>query len=136
MVAMATGESDLFAFVLSVVRDFSLADEAMRKIAGGTSPKDAIARATRKKPVALSAPAIEGIERAREAVPAAGWPEAVRACLSETGPYARSVLAMRYRDGLSVPDIARRTKSRNGQVQAALCRARRALLGCVETRRA
>ena len=147
--------SSLFAFILSVVRDFALAEEVMQEVAVSVceSPEESrpgssfgaraagIARATivtlcreRGREIPLGPEAIEGIARAAQAEPAANWLEAVRPCLEEAGGKTRSVLAMRYRQGMSGPEIARRTKSTAAAIHLALSRARSALARCVEGR--
>jgi len=147
--------SNLFAFVLSIVRDFALAEEVLQEVAvvvcdqwadfrPGTNFGAWAARIARNKiwnmsraarrELLLSPEAIEAVERAAEAEPEASGLEAVRQCLEGVGGRTRSVLVMRYRQGMSGAEIARRTKSTVTAVHMALSRARAALARCVEAR--
>lgn len=147
--------SNLFAHILSVVRDFAFAEEVMQEVAVAACEQGEdfrpgtnfgawaarIARNTifnlgrsRRREIPLSPAAIEAIERAAETEPATSWIEAIRKCLESSGGKTRSVLAMRYRDGMSGADIARRTKTTVTAIHAALSRARTALARCVEGR--
>lgn len=147
--------SILFAFILSIVRDFTFAEEVMQEVAvvvceqwadfkPGTNFGAWAARIARNKifnlgrvrrrEIALSPEAIDGIERAAQAEPVTPWLEAVKLCLEGAGGKTRSVLGMRYRDGMSGAEIARRTKSTVTAVHMALSRARASLARCVEGR--
>ena len=123
---MATGDPGLFSFVLSIVRDFALAAKVMRE----ADPREAVLRMSR----ALSPEAVAAIDHADQKEPAAGWLEAVRKCLEGADRRTRSLLAMRYRDGLSVAGIARRTKTTPAAVHSSLFRIRASLAKCVEGR--
>jgi RNA polymerase sigma-70 factor (ECF subfamily) len=147
--------SNLFAFILSIVRDFAFAEEILQEVAvvvcdqwedfePGTNFGAWAARIARNKifnlnrasrrELLLSPEAIAGIERAVEAETEAGSLDAVRKCLESVTDRVRSVLAMRYREGLRGAEIARRTKSTVTAVHMALSRARAVLARCVEAR--
>ena len=147
--------SNLFAFILSVVRDFAFAEEILQEVAvvvcdqwedfkPGTNFGAWAAQIARNKifnlnrvsrrELLLSPEAIAGIERAVEAQPETSSLDAVRKCLESVTDRIRSVLSMRYREGLSGAEIARRTNSSVTAVHMALSRARSALARCVETR--
>lgn len=133
----AKHRSNLFAFILSLVRDFALAEQVMREVEAAVGEPFAIAKERISAlgcEVALSPEAIQGIERAAQAEPATPWLEAVEACLEGAGGKTRSVLGMRYRDGMRGTEIARRTKSTATEVHKALFRARSTLARCVEGR--
>ena len=78
--------------------------------------------------------AIEAVGRAAEREPQGGSLEAVRNCLDGVTARIRSILTMRYREGMSGAEIARRTKTTVTAVHMALSRARSVLSRCVETR--
>jgi DNA-directed RNA polymerase specialized sigma24 family protein len=127
---MVAGE--VFAFVLSIVRDFALAGKVM----GETDPREAVlgmSRARRRE-IALSLEAVAAVERADRKEPVAGWLEAVRKCFEGADRRTRSLLTMRYRDGMSVAEIARRTKAVPAAVQTSLFRIRASLAKCVKGR--
>lgn len=147
--------SNLFAFILSVVRDFAFAEEVLQEVAvvvcdqwedfkPGTRfgawasqiARNKIYNLTRasKREILLSPEALEGIQRAAEAEPETGTLEAVGKCLETLAEGVRNVLAMRYRDGMSGAQIARKTNSTVTAVHMALSRARAALARCVEGR--
>jgi RNA polymerase sigma-70 factor (ECF subfamily) len=147
--------SNLFAFVLSIVRDFAFAEEVLQEVAvvvcdqwedfqPGTNFSAWASRIVRNKifnlnrvsrrELLLSPEAIAGIERAAEAEPETSSLDAVRKCLEGVTDRIRSVLSMRYREGLSGAEIARRTKSTVTAVHMALSRARSVLARCVEAR--
>lgn len=147
--------SHLFAFILSIVRDFAFAEEVLQEVAvvvcdqweefrPGTNFGAWAARIARNKifnlnrvsrrELLLSPEAIAGIERAVEVESEASSLDAVRKCLETVTDRVRSVLAMRYREGLSGGEIARRTKTTITAVHMALSRARSVLARCVETR--
>lgn len=117
----------LFAFVLSVVRDLELADRVMRE-------RDPRAAVLGRRGNALTPGAIAAVDRAFAQEGATGWLEAVGKCLEDAGGQARSILAMRYRDGMSGAEIARRTKTTAAAVREALFRARAMLTRCAEGR--
>lgn len=147
--------SNLFAFILSIVRDFAFAEEVLQEVAvvvcdqwedfeTGTNFGAWAARIARNKifnlnrasrrELLLSPEAIAGIERAVEVEPEAGSLDAVRKCLDTVTDRVRSMLAMRYREGLSGGEIARRTKTSVTAVHMALSRSRAVLARCVEAR--
>ncbi len=141
--------SSLFAFILSLVRDFDFAEEAMREAALAISEQwadfkpgtDFGARAARtardkvsRRAILLTPEAIAAVEKVAGEESQAGWPEALQRCLDRAGGQTRSMLAMRYRDGMSGREIARRTKTTPSAVHRALSRARRVLARCVEGR--
>jgi RNA polymerase sigma-70 factor, ECF subfamily len=147
--------SSLFAFILSVVRDFAFAEEVLQEVAvvicdqwedftpgsrfGAWASQIArhkiynLSRSARRE-ILLSPEAIEGIERAAEAQPETSRLEAVRACIEGLTERVRNVLVLRYRQGLSSLEIARRTESTVTAVHMALSRARALLARCVEAR--
>jgi RNA polymerase sigma-70 factor (ECF subfamily) len=147
--------SNLFAFILSIVRDFEFAEEVMQEVAvvvcdqwadfkAGTNFGAWAAQIARnkifnlnraaRKQILLTKEAIEAIESASDEATPSGWIEAVKTCLDAVGGKAKSILTMRYRDGLSGAQIARRTKSTVVAVHMALSRARAAVAQCVEGR--
>jgi RNA polymerase sigma-70 factor (ECF subfamily) len=147
--------TSLFGFVLSVVRDFGFAEEATQEVAAvacerwadfrpGTDfgawaaeiARDKICRMSRaaRCEILLSREAVEAVEKAFEEKPPAPWIDAVKSCFERLGGRTRSVLAMRYRDGMSGEQIARRTKHTASAVHAALSRARQVLARCVRRR--
>jgi DNA-directed RNA polymerase specialized sigma24 family protein len=127
---MASSED--FAFALSIIRDFALAEKVMR----GPGPREAVLEMSRAglRGIALSREAVEAVARADREEPAAGWLEAVRKCLEGSDRRTRSLLAMRYRDGMSVGEISRRTKATPTAVHSSLFRVRASLAKCVEGR--
>jgi RNA polymerase sigma-70 factor (ECF subfamily) len=147
--------SNLFAFILSVVRDFAFAEEVLQEVAvvvcdqwedfrPGTNFGAWAARIARNKvfnlnrtsrrELLLSPEAIQGIERAAEEQAESSSLDAVRNCLEGVADRAREVLSLRYREGLSGAEIARRTRSTVTAVHMALSRARTALSRCVQAR--
>lgn len=60
--------------------------------------------------------------------------EALRACLEELPAKARHLLALRYEEGLSVKEIAGRTRHTLDAAYQALCRIRAALADCIRRR--
>lgn len=129
--------SSLFAYILSLVRDFAAAEGILRDVEVAAGKPFALAReriSALGLEVALSPEAIAGIERATQAEPVTPWLEAVKLCLEGAGGQTRSVLGMRYRDGMSPAEIARRTKSTGAAVHQTLSRARASLGRCVEGR--
>ena len=121
-----------FAFVLSLVRDFTLAEKVMRDRA----PREVVLGMSRtgRPAIALSPEAVQAVARADEKGPESGWHEAVRTCLEGADRRTRSLLAMRYQDGMSVAEIARRTKATPVALRFSLFRARASLAKCVEGR--
>jgi RNA polymerase sigma-70 factor (ECF subfamily) len=147
--------SNLFAFILSLVRDFDFAEEVLQEVAvvvcdrwedftpgtnfgawAGRIARNKIYNALRvsRREVLLTPEAIHGIERASETEPEKGWLEAVKDCLGAIAARTQSVLVMRYRQGLSGAEIARRTKSTEPAIHMALSRARAVLARCVQSR--
>ena len=147
--------SYLFAFVLSIVRDFAFAEEVLQEVAvvvcdqwedfrpgtnfGAWAARIArnkvfnLSRASRRE-LLLSPEAIEAVGRAAESEPEGSSLDAVRNCLDGVTARIRSILTMRYREGMSGAEIARRTKTTVTAVHMALSRARSVLARCVETR--
>lgn len=145
--------SDLFAFVLSLVRDFAFAEEVLQEVAvvvcdqwadfaPGTHFGAWAARIARNKifnlsrvarrEIPLSPEAVDAVQRAAESLPESSGLEAVRDCLDGVTARVRSLLSMRYREGLSGADIARKTGTTVTAVHMALSRARAVLARCVE----
>jgi DNA-directed RNA polymerase specialized sigma24 family protein len=125
--------SNLFAFILSVVRDFEVAEAVLARVARariepGAGWADWLRAARRAvdgvEGVRLSRQAVDAVARAAEAEPSPAGPDAVRACLSRLGGRTRSALAFRYRDGLSDRHVSRRTKETLTTVHETLARAR------------
>jgi RNA polymerase sigma-70 factor (ECF subfamily) len=148
-------QSSLFAYILSIVRDFALAEEVLQEVAvvvcrqwrdftPGTSFGAWALRIARNKifnmnrvarrEILLSQESIEAIERVAEEKAPSGWIEAVNTCIEQVGEKARALLTMRYREGLSGAEIARRTGSTLPAIHMALSRARAALAECVRRR--
>lgn len=147
--------SGLFAFILSLVRDFSLAEEVMQEVAvvvcaqwddfrPGTNFGAWARQIARNKiynmnraagrEMALSPEAIEAVERAEQAEADSGWTEALKTCLEEATGRVRAMIALRYREGFSGAQIARQLDTTVTAVHMALSRARAALATCVRTR--
>lgn len=124
--------SDLFAFVLALVRDPLLAAQAMRGLPPGFETPRAAREAAvavcrrRKRPLALDSAAIDALEKAL-AAPSGLRAEALRKSLDRVGRQDRSLLIMRYRQGMGLVQIARRVKNTVTKTQKALHRARMAL---------
>jgi DNA-directed RNA polymerase specialized sigma24 family protein len=127
------GSSELFALALSMVRDFAIAEKVMR----ARAPREAVLGMSRRgrREIALGREAVEAVLRADLREPSEGWREAVEGCLAQVDRRTRSLLGMRYRDGLSVKAIARRTKATPDAVLSSLSRARARLARLVELRR-
>ncbi|HXG61597.1 MAG TPA: sigma-70 family RNA polymerase sigma factor [Planctomycetota bacterium] len=144
--------SSLFAYILSIVRRFDLAEEILQEVAvvvceradefqPGTNfgawamriARNKIFNATRaaRRHVVLSEEALDAVERAGPEAPPSAWIEAVQACLDRLARRAREILLLRYRDGLSGADIARRVGGTVTAVHMALSRARAAVADCV-----
>lgn len=128
---------NLFAFVLSLVRDFSAAEEVTARAAAslwrraGEAPAGAEFGAWARKLarelldprlIALGPDAVEAVERATRAEP-----EGFRKGLEGLGRRPRSLLRMRYREGMRTETIARRVKTTLAKLHAALGRARASL---------
>jgi RNA polymerase sigma-70 factor (ECF subfamily) len=147
--------SRLFALVLSIVRNFDVAEEVLQEVAvvvcdqwnefrPGTNFVAWAARIARNKiytisraarrEVLLSPEAVDSLIEASAAESRAGWLEAVQKCLEGLEKGAREVLELRYGRDLGGRDIAERLKSTTTAVHMALSRARVALARCVEGR--
>jgi DNA-directed RNA polymerase specialized sigma24 family protein len=87
-----------------------------------------------RREIALTPEAVRAVDGANQKESPRGWIEAVRMCLDAADRRTRSLLAMRYRDGMSIAEIARRTKTTPIGVQSSLFRARASLAKCVEGR--
>jgi len=124
------GRSDLLAFVLAIVRDPGLAALALRRLPPGAESFQAAREAAlevcrrRKRRVPLSEAAIDALQHAASSSPDSLAPATLRSALGRVGGQPRSLLAMRYRKGMSLPLIARRVKETVHKTQQALHRAR------------
>ena len=149
--------SDLFGFVLSLVRDFAFAEEVLQEVAvvvcdqwedfkPGTNfgawaaqiARNKVFNLTRaaKRELLLSPEAIEAVGRAAEEEPQGGGLAAVRDCLEGLTARVRGLLTLRYREGMTGGEIAKRTQTTVTAVHMALSRARVLLARCVEGRMA
>jgi len=134
--------TNLFAFVLSIVRDFDVAEEVLQDAAAAAGPPAGaslgawvrLARSKLPRDVSLSREAVDALERAVEAVSPADWLEAVRQYRESLSGQTRSMLRMRYRDGMSGAQISRRTKHPVSAVHQRLGRARAMLADRVRSR--
>ena len=147
--------SALFAVILSLVRDFTFAEEVMQEIAvvicdqwadfqPGTNFQAWAMRIARNKIfirtraarrlILLSPEAIEGIEHAVVAESRPGWLEAVHKCMEGLEERARIILSLRYQKGLNGQEIARKLRMTVTAVHMALSRARTSVGRCVEGR--
>ena len=147
--------SSLFALVLSLVRDFNLAEEVLQEVAvvvcdqwsdfkPGTnflawSMRIArnkifnLSRAARRE-IVLAPEALQEIERAASVESSSGWMEALQKCMEGLEGRAGEILVLRYKDGLSGQEIAHRLRMTVTAVHMALSRARSAVGRCVEGR--
>jgi RNA polymerase sigma-70 factor (ECF subfamily) len=148
--------SALFSLVLSLVRDFSFAEEVLQEVAvvicdqwGDFKPGTNfvawsmriarnkiwnMSRAARRE-IILSPEALDAVERAAAVdVGRISWMEALQRCMEGVGGRAREILLLRYREGLSGQEIARRLRINVAAVHMALSRARSGLARCVEGR--
>ena len=147
--------SSLFAFILSVVRRFEVAEEVLQEVAvvvcdqwqdfrPGTNFGAWAAQIARNKifnmnrvsrrEILLSPEAIEAVEQAAGAESRGGWLEAVQKCSEDLEPRGRTLISLRYHQGLDGREIARRLKMTVTAVHMALSRARTAVGRCVEAR--
>ncbi len=98
-------------------------------------------RDARRAPVALSPQAMLALEAAFEelsprvaGVQPSSQEEALRQCIERLPDRSQSLVRLRYRDSLSVADIAARLVKSPDAVQKALSRLRESLQKCVERR--
>jgi RNA polymerase sigma-70 factor (ECF subfamily) len=147
--------SSLFAVTLSLVRDFGFAEEVLQEIAvvicdqwadfkPGTNFQAWAMRIARNKiytltraarrVILLSPEALEAVERAAADESRPGWLEAVQKCMQDLEGRARTVLSLRYQEGLSGQEIARKLQMTVTAVHMALSRARTSVARCVEGR--
>lgn len=147
--------STLFSYVLSLVREFSFAEEVLQELAvvvcdqwadfrPGTNFQAWAMRIARNKIhtltrsarrlILLSPEAMEGIERAAAAESRPGWLEAVQNCMEGLEERARTLLSLRYQKGLSGQEIALKLQMPVTAVHMALSRARASVGRCVEGR--
>jgi DNA-directed RNA polymerase specialized sigma24 family protein len=131
--------SSIFAFLLAMVRDPGLAAEAMRRLSPGAEsiPKAreiAIALCRKRKREILLTPAsLDALERAASGASAVP-PDVLSTALAQVDRQARSLLAMRYRDGMGLEQIARWTKTTVAKAQKSLHRARTSLAQAIAER--
>jgi RNA polymerase sigma-70 factor (ECF subfamily) len=111
--------------------------------ARGVAAKTALKsmRQVRRSPLALSPEAIAALEAAfdelafrESARPASQEEDALRLCVDRLPEKAQTLLRLRYREALKVPEIASEIASSPQAVQKALSRLREALQKCVERR--
>jgi RNA polymerase sigma-70 factor, ECF subfamily len=147
--------SALFAVVLSLVREFSLAEEVLQEVAvvvcdqwSDFKPdtnfvawamriaRNKIFNLTRaaRREIVLAPEALEAVEQAAAVESRSGWLEALQKCMEGLQGKAGEMLVLRYREGLSGQEIARRLKTTVTAVHMALSRARSAVGRCVEGR--
>jgi RNA polymerase sigma-70 factor (ECF subfamily) len=147
--------SSLFAVTLSLVRDFAFAEEVLQEIAvvicdqwsdfkPGTNFQAWAMRIARNKiytltrearrVILLSPLAMEGIEHAAAAETRQGWLEAVQNCMEGLEERARTILSLRYQQGLSGQAIAHQLQMTVTAVHMALSRARTSVARCAEGR--
>jgi len=144
----------LFAFVLSLVRDFDRAEDVVqetavvvmeqaRDFAPGTDFGAWVRRIARNKvynanraarrTVALSPEAVGAIEAAFPETDA-GWFDALRHCMTKLADRAREIVRLHYHERLAGAAIAARIGMTVEAVHMGLSRARAALADCVERR--
>lgn len=147
--------SALFAMILSIVRDFALAEEVMQEVAvvvcdqwadfrTGTSfqawamriARNKIHNLTRaaRKVTLLSPEALDAVEKASAGESRDGWLEAVHHCLESADERSRALLSLRYRKGLGGEEISRLLSMTIPAVHMALSRARTSISRCVQGR--
>lgn len=147
--------SSLFALVLSLVRDFNLAEEVLQEVAVVVCDQwsdfkpdtNFVAWAMRiarykifnltrvaRREILLAPEALEEVERAAAADTRPGWIEALQKCMEGLEGRAGDILVLRYREGLSGQEIAHRLKITVTTVYMALSRARTAVARCVAGR--
>lgn len=147
--------STLFAVVLSMVRDFNLAEEVLQEVAVVVCDQWSdfkpgthfvawamriarnkifnLARAARRE-IVLAPEALEAIEQSAAVESRLGWQEALQKCMGDLEGRAGQILILRYREGLSGQEIANRLEMTVTAVHMALSRARSAVARCVEGR--
>ena len=93
-------------------------------------------REGRHSPIALSPEAIAALERAFAADerPDAPQSDALQRCLDRLPAKTQALLQLRYRESMSLVEIATRVRSSTAAVHKALTRTRAALRNCVERR--
>ncbi len=86
-----------------------------------------------RRPLALTSGAVEAIEAiAFEAPESPVLSRALALCLDRLHRFARSLLAMRYHENLSVSEMARRMNRPVESVYTTMSRIRKALQACIE----
>lgn len=147
----------LLAWTWAIVRDHHLAEDILQEVAVEVMRKhDEINDAEHLGRWLRRAARLRGIDalrrRGRGPAPlsdetldalAEAWPpadaasprmEALRACLAQLGAYARRLVALRYREGLSGQALADALDRKLNTVQVALSRAHGQLADCVRQR--
>jgi RNA polymerase sigma-70 factor, ECF subfamily len=150
-------ESDLKAFIRSMVRDHHLANDVFQEVALVLWKEFARFDATRsfgawargiasnkilqawqkagKAPVALSPEALQSIvEHYDETEDVSMEKESLRHCLNQLPSKARTLIKLRYEESLPVQQIAEKAKQSFHAVEKALGRIRNALQRCIQTR--
>lgn len=147
---------NLFGFVLSIVRDFDLAEEVFQEVCVRVLEREdrftegtnfgAWAREVARRTileerrlrgrVILSDAAVEAVAEHYQTtdVDFSHRRKALRKCLELLDEGAGSLIRLRYDEGLSMADIARRLDRTAGAVQVALSRIRSWLTGCIQKR--
>lgn len=151
-------QDDIRAVIASMVRDRTACDDVFQEVAlvlwrkfdefDATRSFGAWARGiavrkvlqsfdkTRRAPVPFAPETLEAILAAFDAEEPAASPRdaALVACIGKLPEKSRSLVAMRYDEGLSLDAIARRIASTLDAVNKALSRIRSALRECIEQR--
>lgn len=151
-------ETDLRAFVGSIIRDPHLREDVFQDVAvilwkkfaqyDPARPFGAWARgiaanrikqaltARKRQPVCLEAETIDWLAQAEpvpdDAARAAEEAEALRQCLERLPPRARRLLALRYDQGLKLRELAEQVGKKLDAVHKALSRIRAGLRLCIE----
>jgi RNA polymerase sigma-70 factor, ECF subfamily len=157
MVLFLKHESDLKAFIRSMVRDHHLSNDVFQEVAlvlwkeferfdssrsfgawarGIASNKILQAwQKLGKAPVALSPEALQSIvEHYDETEDVSMEKESLRHCLNQLPEKARMLIKLRYEESLPVQQIAEKAKQSFHAVEKALGRIRNALQRCIQTR--
>lgn len=151
--------SMLFAFVLSIARDFDRAEDVFQDVSVVVCERYAQfvpgtdfgawvreiarrriwsrSRSEGKLPLALPAESLDHVEAAFVRLQP-GEPEmrmkALRACLGGVAASVRRLLALRYAQGLGLERIAREEHRKPDGIRKALYRTRQTLRACIERR--
>jgi RNA polymerase sigma-70 factor (ECF subfamily) len=146
----------LFAFILSLVRDFNEAEELFQEISlrileraddyrPGTSfsawarefaRRTLLETRRARSRLLLTDKAIEAVAAACDEIDDSvmARKEALNGCLDKLEGTSRQIVEMRYGRGLSIEEVGRELDRRAGTVQVALSRIRSRLAECVRSR--